>query len=85
MKKPKLLITKLSKTKLTNYKFLTDPEVLPEKLLTKKAATIKKFELKKQTVIAKKQNQGLDKVYEFDGTKSKDDKKPTLTSIKSQI
>ena len=31
----------------------------------------------KQTDIAKKQYQGLDKVHEFDRTKSKDDKKTT--------
>ena len=67
------------------YEFLTGEDVLLEK-----AATIKKFEyshlgseLKKQTYIARKQYQGLDKVYEFDKkgddeTINKDDKKPTL-------
>ena len=75
-------IVALSSGNVGKYEFLTDEEVLPEKGPLQKAATIKKFEysplgsvLKRQTDNAKKQYQGLDKVYEFDGTKSKDDKK----------
>ena len=53
-----------------NYKILTDEDVLLEKGLLEKAATIKIFEysalgndLKKQTSIAGKQYQQLDKVH----------------------
>ena len=68
---------------------MTGKDVLQEKL-QQKAATMKRFEywpwgseLKKQTDIAKRHNQGLDKIYEFDKkerdkTISKDYKKPTL-------
>ena len=51
---------------------MTGEEVLPETGLLEKAATIRRFEysplgieLKKQTDIAKKQYEGLDKVYKF--------------------
>ena len=56
-------------------------EVLPEKGLFEKAATVKKLkysplgsDLKMQIDIARKQYQGLDKVHEFDGIRSKDNK-----------
>ena len=54
-------------------------DVLPEKDLFEKAAAVKRSEylplsseLKKQTDITQKQNQGLDKIDEF-GKKKKDD------------
>ena len=56
---------------------MTAKDVLPEKDMFGKAAAMKKFEhspisseLKKQTDIAKKQYQRLDKVYEFDQKES---------------
>ena len=75
---------------------MTGDNVLPEKDLLEKAAIIKGFEysplsseLKKQTDIAEKQNQGLDKIYEFikkenddDENKNEDDK--TLTKKKNK-
>ena len=61
----------LSSANVGKYEFLT--EGLSEKGLLEKAATIKKIkylqlgsELEKQTDTAKKQYQGLDKVYKFD-------------------
>ena len=55
------------------YEFLTGEGVSPEMDLLEKAATINKLEyspsvseLKKQTVIAKKQYQVLDQAYEID-------------------
>ena len=70
MRKSKQSITKLRKTKLSalssqnvgKYEFLTSEDVLPEKGLSEKDATIKKFEyspsgseMKKQTGITKDQ------------------------------
>ena len=62
--------------------FLSDEGVLLKKHMLEKAATIKRFEylslgseLKKQTDIAKKQYQVLDKICEFD--KENDFKKLT--------
>ena len=53
---------------------MTDKNILPGKILTEKAPTVKRIEysrlsskLKNQTNIAEKQYQGLDKVCEFDG------------------
>ena len=58
-----------------------------EKKLLEKAATMKKSEysplgkkLKVPTDIAKKQYQRLDKIYEFDETINKNDKKPTIVN-----
>ena len=58
---------------VTKYKFLTDKDVLPEKDLLDKAATMKRSEylllgkeLRSQTDIAKKQYQKLEDSYEFD-------------------
>ena len=58
---------------------MPDDDVLPEKDLFEKAAAVKRSEylplsseLKKQTDITQKQNQGLDKIDEF-GKKKKDD------------
>ena len=69
-------ISALSLWNISKYEFLPGKDVLPEKDLLEKAATIKKFEylllgseLKKQTDIAEKQDKGLDNTYEFDGTK----------------
>ena len=76
----------LSSGNVRKYEFLTGKDVLPEKGLLEKAATIKRFqysslgnELKKQTDIAKKEYQGLDTIYECD--KKEDDetnRKPTI-------
>ena len=85
MRKLKQSITNSSKTKQTakisasssgnvsKYEFLTGNDVLPEKDLLEKAATMKRFEylllgkeLKAQTDIAKKQYQKLNNIYEFD-------------------
>ena len=59
-------ISALTPGNIDKYEFLTGQEILPEKGVLKKAATIKKFEcltlgseLKKQADIAKKQYQGL--------------------------
>ena len=78
-------ISALSSGNASKCEFLTGKDVLPEKDLLEKAATIKRFEylplgkeLKAQTEIAKKQYQGLDKIYEFDETINKNDKKTTL-------
>ena len=78
---------------LSSYEFLVGEGVSPEKGLLEKAAAIKEFEysplggeLKNQNDIAKKQYQGLDKVYTFDETVNKDDqKKQHLKSIVKQI
>ena len=85
MRKLKQSITNSSKTKQTakisasssgnvsKYEFLTGNDVLPEKDLLEKAATMKRFEylllgkeLKAQTDIAKKRYQKLNNIYEFD-------------------
>ena len=58
---------------VNKYEFLTGEDILLEEGIFEKAATIKRFEysplgseLEKQTDLAKKQYQGLDKVCEFD-------------------
>ena len=60
-----------SSANVTKYEFLTGKDVLPEKDLLEKAATIKRFEystlrseLRKQSSVAEKQYQKLDKVFE---------------------
>ena len=60
-----------SSANITKYEFLTGKDVLPEKDLLEKAATIKRFEystlrseLRKQSSVAEKQYQKLDKVFE---------------------
>ena len=60
-----------SSANVTKYEFLTGKDVLPEKDLLEIAATIKRFEystlrseLRKQSSIAEKQYQKLDKVFE---------------------
>ena len=66
---------------------MTGEEVLPERGLLEKAATIKRCEYsplgsewKKDTDIAKKANQSrVTEVHEFDGTINKDDKKKNNT------
>ena len=66
-------ISALSSGNLSKYEFLTDKDVLPQKELLEKAATMKSFEysplakiLKARTDIAKKQYQKLDNTFEFD-------------------
>ena len=61
-------ISALSSRNVSKYELLTGEDVLPEKGLPEKAATIKRFEysplgseLKRQTDIAKKQYQELEK------------------------
>ena len=66
-------ISALSSGNVSRYEFLTGKNVLPEKDLLEKAATMKRFEysplgkkLKAQTDNAKKEYQKLDDTYEFD-------------------
>ena len=61
-------ISALSSGNVSKYEFLTGKDVLPEKDLLEKAATMKRFEhsllgkeLKKQTSVAEKQYQSFDK------------------------
>ena len=63
----------MSSGNISKYEFLTVVDILPEKKLLEKAATIKVFEcsalgseLKKQTSVVRKQYLELDKVCEFD-------------------
>ena len=64
------MISALSSRNASKYKFLTGKDVLSEKELLEKDATMKRFEysplgkeLKAQTDIVKKQYQGLNKIY----------------------
>ena len=63
----------LSLENVCKYTFSMDEDVLPETRLIEKAVTIKRFEysplgkeLKKQSDITGKQNQGLSRDYEFE-------------------
>ena len=63
----------LSSGNFSKYEFLTGKDVLPEKDLLEKAATMKRYEysllgkeVKAQTDIAKKQYQKLYNTFEFD-------------------
>ena len=65
-------MSSLSSENISKFEFLTGKDVLPEKDLLEKAATIKRFEyspldkeLKAQTDIAKKQYQKLDNTFKF--------------------
>ena len=76
-------ISLLSSGNVCKYEFLTGKDVLPEKDLLEKAATMKRFkyslfgkELKAQTDIAKKQYRKFDHDFEFDKTIK--NKKPTF-------
>ena len=67
-------ISALSSGAVSKYEFLTGKDVLPEKDLLEKAATMKRFEysplskeLKKQTSVGEKQYQDFDKVFNHDG------------------
>ena len=73
----------LSSGNVSKYELLTGKDVLPEKELLEKAATIKRFEyssldkeLKTQTDNAKRQYQKFDKHFEFGKTIKKG--KPTI-------
>ena len=73
-------ISALSSASISKYEFLASGDVLSEKGLLKKAATIKRFqysplnsELKKQTDIVGKQYWGSSKVYEFDKKEGNDE------------
>ena len=75
-------ISALSSGNVSKYEFLTGKDVLPEKDLLEKAASVKRFEylplgkeLKTQTDIAKKQYQKLDHTDEFVRIKKE---KPTI-------
>ena len=66
-------ISALSSGNVSKYEFLTGEDVLPEKDLLEKAATMKRFEysyltkeLNAQTDIARKQYQKLGDTYKFD-------------------
>ena len=76
-------ISTLSPANISKYEFLTGKDVLPEKYLLEKAATMKRLEYllldkesKAQTDIAKKQYQKLDNTYESEKIIKKE--KPTL-------
>ena len=76
-------ISALSSGNISKYEFLPSKNVLPEKDLVEKAATMKRFkysplgkELKAQTDIAKTLYQKLDDTFEFDKIIKKE--KPTL-------
>ena len=65
-------MSSLSSGNISKFEFLSGKDVLPEKDLLEKAATIKRFEyspldkeLKAQTDIAKKQYQKLDNTFKF--------------------
>ena len=80
-------ISALSSRNVGKYEPLSDKDVLPEKALLVKAFAIKRFEysslgsnLKKQTDIAKKLCQGLDKVFSF----NKDNKNQNEPIIKKE-
>ena len=69
---------------------MTDKDVLPEKDMSEKAATMTRFEysflskeLKVQTDIAEKQYQKLDDTFEFDTIITK--KKQQLNTLTNQI
>ena len=69
----------LSSGNVSKYEFLTGKDVLPEKDLLEKAATLKRFEysplgseLKKQTSVAEKAVSNTDKIYESDETINKE-------------
>ena len=66
-------ISALSSGNANKYEFLTGKDIIPEKHLLEKAATVKRFqyssldkELKSQTDITKKEYQKLGDAYEFD-------------------
>ena len=66
-------ISTLSSGNVRKYDFLTGNDVLPQKDLLEKAATMKRFEysplgkeLKKQTSVAEKQYQSFDKDFNHD-------------------
>ena len=66
-------ISALSSGNVSKYEFLTGKNILPEKGVLEKAATMKRFEyspsgkeIKAQNDIAKKQYQKLDDTFEFD-------------------
>ena len=78
----------LSSGNVTKYEFLTSKDVLAEKYLLQKAATVKRLEyspldkeLKAQTDIAKKQYQKLDNTYEFDRIQKKQKQKQNQNKI----
>ena len=63
----------MSSGNVSKYEFLTGKDVLPEKHLPEKAATMKRFkysplgkELKKQTSVAEKHYKKLVDTFEFD-------------------
>ena len=83
-------ISALSSGNVRKYKFLTGKDVIPEKDLIEKAATMKIFEylhlgkeLKAQTGIAKKQYQKLGNTYKY--VKIIKKQKQTLKNITDQI
>ena len=64
------IISALSSGNVSKYEFLTDKDVLPETELSEKATALKRFEclplgrgLKKQTSVAEKKYQGLNKFF----------------------
>ena len=81
------MVSTLSSENVGKYKLLMSEDVLSERDLLEKSATIKRFEyspldseLKKQTDIAKKQYQWLDKVF----SSNKDNKNVNESLIKKE-
>ena len=69
------MISAMSSENVSKQGFLTGKDILPEKDLLEKAATLKRFEysqsskeIKTQTDIAKEQYQRLDNIFELDKT-----------------
>ena len=82
----------LSSGNVSKYEFLTGKDVLPEKDLLEKAATMKRYEyfllgkeVKAQTDIAKKQYQKLYNTFEFDLIIKKKKRNQHLKFIINQI
>ena len=81
------MVSTLSSENIGKYELLMSEDVLSEKDLLEKSATIKRFEyspldseLKKQTDIAKKQYQWLDKAF----SSNKDNKNVNESLIKKE-
>ena len=69
------MISAMSSENVSKQGFLTGKDILPEKDLLEKAATLKRFEysqlskeIKTQTDIAKEHYQRLDNIFELDKT-----------------
>ena len=84
----------LSSGSVSKYEFLTGKDVLPEKDLLAKAATLKRFEysplgkeLKKQTSVGEKHYQSFTKIFNHDEKEEpvKTEKEGSLTTEESNL